>query len=110
MKKGLIICLVVIAFFAAVAIFLQHRSSEWTKKKYQQDFLLENEYQEGIKQISEGRFHDAMKSLANPASVKHKHAVLLYLYAQTKATNDPFYIKGFVPESYNGPFAEEILA
>jgi hypothetical protein len=86
------------------------RSSALEKQRQQEAIRLENNYQEGIKQISEGKFGDAMTSLSHAALSNYKHARPLYFYAKAEETGDLFYIEDEVPKGYNGPLAQEILA
>lgn len=101
------IIFLVIAFYAVVSML---RSSALEKQRQQEAIRLENKYQEGIKQISEGRFGDAMTSLSHDALSNYRHARLLYFYAKAKETGELLYINDEVPKGYNGPFAQEILA
>jgi predicted GTPase len=110
MKRFLIISsiiFVLIVFYSIASIF---RLSPSEKQKQQEAIWFESKYQEGIKQISEGRFEDAMTSLSRAALSNYRHARLLYYYAEAEETGEPFYIDDEVPEGYSGPLAEKILA
>jgi Flp pilus assembly protein TadD len=67
MKRFLIIISIVLLIIAFYAIVSMLRSSGLEKQRQQEAILSENKYQEGIKQISEGRFGDAMTSLSRAA-------------------------------------------
>jgi hypothetical protein len=72
----------------------------------------EKDYQESIKQISEGRYADASKSLNRPHKANYKHAKVLYDYTYAARETDPFmvlFLLKDIPKDYNGPFAEEIF-
>jgi hypothetical protein len=110
MKRFLIIISIVLLIIAFYAIVSMLRSSGLEKQRQQEAILSENKYQEGIKQISEGRFGDAMTSLSRAALSNYKHARLLYFYAKAEETGELFYIVDEVPKGYQGPFAQNILA
>lgn len=101
------IILLSIVFYAIVSML---RSSALEKQRQQEAIRLENTYQEGIKQLSEGRFGDAMTSLSHAALSNYKHARLLYFYAKAEETGELFYIDDEVPKGYNGPLAQKNLA
>ena len=110
MKKLLIMISIIFLLIAFYAIVSMLRSSALEKQRQQEAILLENKYQEGIKQLSEGRFGDAMTSLSHAALSNYKHAKLLYFYAKAEETGELFYIDDEVPKGYNGPLAQKILA
>jgi cbb3-type cytochrome oxidase subunit 3 len=110
MKRFLIFISIIVLLIAFYAIVSMLRSSALEKQRQQEAIRLENNYQEGIKQISEGKFGDAMTSLSHAALSNYKHARLLYFYAKAEETGDLFYIEDEVPKGYNGPLAQEILA
>ena len=110
MKKLLIVIFIIFLLIAFYAIVSMLRSSTLEKQRQQEAIRLENGYQEGIKQISEGRFGDAMTSLSHAALSNYKNARLLYFYAKAKETGELFYINDEIPKGYTGPFAQEILA
>jgi hypothetical protein len=110
MKKLLIMISIIFLLIAFYAIVSMLRSSALEKQRQQEAIRLENKYQEGIKQLSEGRFGEAMTSLSHAASSNYKHARLLYFYAKAEETGELFYINDEVPKGYNGPLAQNILA
>ena len=110
MKKLLIMISIIFLLIAFYAILSMLRSSALEKQRQQEAIRLENKYQEGIKQLSEGRFGEAMTSLSHAASSNYKHARLLYFYAKAEETGELFYINDEVPKGYNGPLAQNILA
>jgi outer membrane protein assembly factor BamD (BamD/ComL family) len=78
MKRFLIFISIIVLLIAFYAIVSMLRSSALEKQRQQEAIRLENNYQEGIKQISEGKFGDAMTSLSHAALSNYKHARLLY--------------------------------
>ena len=110
MKRLLIMVSIIFLLIAFYAIVSMLRSSALEKQRQQEAIRLENKYQGGIKQLSEGRFGDAMTSLSHPALSNYKHARLLYFYAKAEETGELFYIEDEVPKGYNGPLAIKILA
>jgi cbb3-type cytochrome oxidase subunit 3 len=110
MKRFLIFISIIVLLIAFYAIVSMLRSSALEKQRQQEAIRLENNYKEGIKQISEGKFGDAMTSLSHAALSNYKHARLLYFYAKAKESGELIYINDEVPVGYNGPFAQEILA
>ena len=110
MKKLLIMIFIIFLLIAFYSIVSMLRSSALEKQRQQEAIRLENKYQEGIKQLSEGRFGEAMTSLSHAASSNYKYARLLYFYAKAEETGELFYINDEVPKGYNGPLAQNILA
>ena len=110
MKRLLFMISIIFLLIAFYAIVSMLRSSALEKQRQQEAIVLENKYQEGIKQISEGRFGDAMTSLSRAALSNYNHARLLYFYAKAEETGELFYIDDEVPKGYQGPFAQNILA
>ena len=110
MKRLLIISSIIFVLIVFYSIASMFRLSPLEKQKQQEAIWFENKYQEGIKQISEGRFADAMTSLCSAALSNYRHARVLYYYAEAEETGEPFYIDDEVPEGYSGPLAQRILA
>lgn len=120
-----LVCLIAVIVIVMLMTKEQQKRVLMENEERQKQVLMENEYQTGIKYISEGRFSDAVKSLKNLVDhdsmvskvSRHGYSLPLYFYAKTKVikateagnlhTSDLDY---FVDDSYNGPFAEEILA
>jgi hypothetical protein len=72
----------------------------------------EENYQEGIKRILEGRYHDAGVSLVRAHKADYKHSTFLYYYASAMEANSSmfeYYLKQ-IPLDYNGSLADRILA
>lgn len=72
----------------------------------------EENYQEGIKRISEGRYYDAGVSLVRAHKADYKHSTVLYYDASAMEANSSmfeYYLKQ-IPLDYNGPLADRILA
>lgn len=72
----------------------------------------EKDYQEGIKRISDGRYHDAGVSLVRAHKADYKHSTALYYYAEAMQADSHMYeyYLNKIPSDYNGPLAERILA
>lgn len=90
----------VIIVFASVQIYNQIH--KWK---------MERDYQDGIKRISEGKYHDAGASLVYAYTAKYKHATVLFNFAAAMEA-DSFMRKHYlnsIPDNYDGPLSEKIL-
>ncbi len=95
-------------FLSMIIIFVSLKLSERSREE---NYFEEN-YQEGIKRILEGRYHDAGVSLVRAHKADYKHSTFLYYYASAMEANSSmfeYYLKQ-IPLDYNGSLADRILA
>jgi hypothetical protein len=101
-KVSILIGVLVIVVFAIVLIYDRTNGVK-----------MERDYQEGIKNIAEGKYHEAWIRLFYPYKANYNFAPVLYHYAVAMDTTDSDTMRKYyfekIPDNYNGPLAKTIL-